>query len=77
MSVFPPTPAKVPYAVRIDQVSATVSYIGKADPGASEAAGVWQIQRLTTVGSLTSVLWAGGTDEFDKVWDDRAGLTYT
>lgn len=77
MGVFPPSPFKIPYAVRIDQVSAAVSYIGKAEPGSGEAAGVWQIQRLTVVGVVTSILWSGGTDEFDKVWDDRAGLSYS
>ncbi|KKN96842.1 hypothetical protein LCGC14_0164860 [marine sediment metagenome] len=77
MPVFPLDLSSTPYAVRIDQVDSNTSYIGKAEPGSGEAAGVWQIQRITVSGTITSIEWAGGTDEFDKVWDDRVGLTYS
>ena len=39
------------YSVRIDEVSATVTYVGSAEPGASEADPVWQIKKLETVGT--------------------------
>lgn len=77
MPAFPPTLPGAPQAVRIDEVDAVDTYIGKADPGSVESAAVWQIQRLTVSGTVTSIEWADGNDEFNNVWDDRASLTYS
>lgn len=72
-----PEPISIPSATRLDQVDANTLYIGKADPGSVEGAGIWQIQRLTVFGSITSVLWADGDTEFDNIWANRAGLDYS
>lgn len=76
MPVFPEV-LSIPFAVRIDEVDVTTSYIGKAEPGSVEGNAVWQIQRLTVSGTITSVEWAGGIDAFDNVWDQRASLSYS
>jgi hypothetical protein len=53
-------------------------YIGKAAFGSAKSAAVWQIQRLVYTGdNLTDILWADGDTEFDNVWDNRAGLSYS
>lgn len=68
----------VEYLTRYDQVGETIAYIGQALPGTANNAATWRIKLLTTQtdGDL-SVEWADGTSEFTKVWDNRAGYTYS
>lgn len=85
-SHYPPDPSEdddlaetieASLAVQVDEVSDTVTYVGKAIPGTDTSAGLWQIQRLTepAVGDLV-VEWANGAATFDKIWDDRLGYSY-
>ncbi|MEM4409328.1 MAG: hypothetical protein QXI19_11375 [Candidatus Caldarchaeum sp.] len=68
----------VGYTTRIDRASATTWYIGRAIPGSATSAAVWQIMRLTfSGGQLTALEWAGGNDLFDKIWNNRASLSYS
>jgi len=60
---------------RIDEASATITYIGQAQDDSSIGDPVWQIQRIDT-SSGTIIQWADGNNNFDNVWDDRAALTY-
>lgn len=63
------------YETRIDEVSATVSYIGKATPGAATSDASWQISKLDeTTGLVLS--YADDVTTFTKVWDNRATYTY-
>ena len=68
----------VKYARRIDVVSDTVMYKADALPGTSNAAAGWRISRITTnnEGDVTEE-WAGGSADFDQVWDDRLSLIYS
>lgn len=65
------------YALQLDDTTtANVTYIGKAAIGSATSAAVWQIYKLDeTTGMIKT--WAGGTDAFDQVWDDRASLIYS
>lgn len=66
------------YTLLLDEVSATVSYVGEAVPGALQADPVWRIKKLDESGAPELVItWADGTSDFDKVWDDRATYTYS
>lgn len=65
------------YLTKIDEASATISYIGKAAIGSTDSSAAWQIQRLTESGSLFAVEWAGGDALFDKVWNNRTLLSYS
>lgn len=66
------------YTLLLDEVSATVSYVGEALPGASQSSAVWRIKKLDESGTPElQVEWADGTSDFDKVWDDRATYTYS
>lgn len=67
----------VPYAMRVDEVSGGVTYIGEADPGEAGSDASWRIKRLTETGPDIVIAWADGNANFDNVWDDRLGLTYS
>lgn len=64
------------FSMRVDDASSAVTYVGKAYVGASEASASWQIQRLTTTGTVLDVKWADSNTKFDNIWDNRASLTY-
>lgn len=66
--------------------SNNLQYVGIADIGSASAAAVWQIRKLLYDGSnnLTDVQWAAttvGTGPtlalYNKIWDNRASLTYS
>jgi len=61
---------------KIDEASASITYIGRAQCGANEAAAVWQICRLAISGTVTTKEWADGDGKLNNVWNDRATLTY-
>ena len=63
------------FTVLLDEVSATLSYIGQARPRSATSAAVWRIKRLNT-SSGVQLLFADGDTFFDNVWDNRASLTY-
>lgn len=66
------------YAKRIDWISDTVLYRGEADVGSASSSAVWRIRRIT-LGDDDDVTeeWANGDAAFDKIWDNRAGFTYS
>lgn len=66
-----------PYAQRIDEASATVTYVAVAAIGTVDAGATWQIKRLTTSGNVVTIEWADGNSNFDNVWNDRASLAYS
>jgi hypothetical protein len=65
------------YSKRVDFVSDNELYKAEAAVGASESAAVWRIRKLSlgVDGDVTET-WASGDAKFDKVWADRASLTY-
>jgi len=65
------------FAVRLDKVSGTVSYVGQALPGSSPASAVWMIKRLTEVAGDLTIEYADGNDDYDNVWDNRLILSYS
>lgn len=67
----------IPYATRIDEVSASVTYVGKAALAAATSGAVWQVFKMTVSGTETIITWADGNSDFDNVWDNRAGLSYS
>jgi hypothetical protein len=63
-------------AVRIDEVSSTLSYVGKALTGSATSSAVWQVFKLDTTAGLI-ITYADGNDLFDNIWDNRASLSYS
>jgi hypothetical protein len=62
--------------VRLDQVSDTLFYVGKALIGKVDTDANWLIVRYTQTGSILKSEYANGSEAFDQVWNDRATLTY-
>jgi len=60
--------------LRFDRVSSTLMYLGEAPVGSLESEAKWKISLIEVIGTVTSIKWA--STSFDKVWNDRAGLTY-
>ena len=55
----------------------TFTYIGEATPGGTANNAVWRIKRVGEyANNLTEILWAGDTDAFNKVWNNRITYTY-
>lgn len=65
------------YTTRLDEVSATITYVGEADPDTLTSEALWRIKRLDTTNDDLVILWADGDANFDNIWDDRASLTYS
>jgi hypothetical protein len=61
-----------------NNTSGQVIYLGEALPGTAKSSSGWRIKKLTYDGfSVVDVQWAGGSSDFDKVWNDRAGYSYS
>lgn len=67
---------KKAYAIRVDEVSDTLFYVGKAEVGRIDSGAQWQIVRFSTTGSILTGEYANGSEAFDQVWNNRATLTY-
>lgn len=63
-------------ALRVDSAAGT-TYTGYALPGSLSANPVWRIKRTVVAGAITTITYASGNSNFDKVWDDRATYTYS
>lgn len=62
----------------IDTVG-SLKYIGYSTPGTAESAALWKIKRidLTDATGDIPILFADGSANYDKVWDDRLSFSYT
>lgn len=67
----------MPMAVRLDEASSTVTYVGEAVEGSADSGALWRIKRMSASGTVTTISWADGNSNFDNIWDNRASLTYT
>lgn len=63
-------------AQRIDEVSASVTYVGEAAVSAADGDSTWRIKKLETSGNVTSIKWAA-SGAYTQIWNDRASLTYS
>jgi len=53
-------------------------YIGYALPGTDKAEGKWLIKKLSYSGTkVTDIQFANGVIQWDQIWNDRAGLSYS
>lgn len=63
---------------RVDFVSDTLLYRGWAQPGTSDSASAWRIQKIELAPDGDVVKkWAAGTAAFEHAWTGRLGLVYT
>jgi hypothetical protein len=70
---------EVPYSIEVDFVGDTIIYKGWSNPGKLTTEPAWRIQKITFVGTDEDVTirWADGDGEFNNIWDNRLGLTYS
>lgn len=61
----------------IDEVSASITYIGKAIQGSADGASVWQIKKIEKTGNVTKIRFAPNYVSFGDEWDERASLVYS
>ena len=57
-----------------------VEYLGRAIPGtATSAVSTWQIQKFTylAAGKVSGMMWAEGSDSFDREFDERENYSYS
>ena len=71
----------VPSSVKtklMDPASSLVLYVGEADPGSSQALGLWKIKRITFTGAgdVAAVEYAQ-SGAFTAIWNNRSGLSYS
>lgn len=73
---------EVQYDRLIDEVvqgANTYTYIGEASPGATANTAVWRIKRVyeSSDSTVTEILWANNSEDFDKVWADRTTYSFS
>lgn len=68
--------ANMQYTKLIDTVG-TTKYIGEASPGTATSAALWRIKLVDLTDEDIEIQWADGVGTFTKVWDDRAGYSYS
>lgn len=69
-----------PHRQKADNSGLPTSQIfGAAPTGAATSRPFWRIFKVTydANGAMTSIDFAEGSTEYDKVWDDRNSYTYT
>lgn len=64
------------FAVRLDDSTTNITYIGTAPTATATSDNKWQIKKLDETSGLI-ITWADGDTKFNNVWDDRASLTYS
>ena len=65
------------YNKQID-VAGVITYVGEALPGSITSAASWRIKKIDETASPdTTITWADGDENFDNIWDNRAGLSYS
>ena len=68
------------FALQVDFINDDLLYRGEAAPGTATSAALWRIRKITIDNSGEGdvvTTWAGDTADFDKIWDNRLGLSYT
>lgn len=63
-------------ALRFDSSASPILYLGTAVPGSLTSAAVWRIIQIDTSSGVV-FLYADGNDNYDNVWDNRTGLSYS
>ncbi len=66
-----------PWAIRTDQSTASVQYIGKAVVGTTDASAGWQILRITATSTTNTIEYAGGSGSYTNIWNNRASFSYS
>ncbi len=69
--------SSIQLALQLDDSTAGTLYVGKALPGTATSTAAWRIKRLVETAGALVITWADGNANFDNIWDDRTGLSYS
>lgn len=61
---------------KIDEADSSNTYIGMADRDVATSDSLWQIKKIATSGTVTTISYADGVSTFTKEWDERASYSY-
>ena len=64
------------YALRYNEDSDPILYVGEAEAGTSDDVPLWRIKRIDVSDDNAVVTWADGNILFDNVWTDFTNLNY-
>lgn len=67
----------VPNKVLVDTTTTGSYYIGEAVPNSATSSALWRVFKVEVSATSTTVQFADGNDNFDKIWDNRASLSYS
>ena len=72
-------PEATSFVKRIDEVSASITYVWQAKKGTATSSASWFVQKIETTWTETTILTAsnGLTPSDNQIWDDRASLSYS
>jgi hypothetical protein len=70
------TGVEVQYNKLVD-VEGNFTYIGEATPGTPSSAITWRIKRVEDIDGDINILWANGSADFNKSWNNRLTYTYS
>lgn len=70
------TGVEVQYNKLID-VDGAFTYIGEAVPGTATTSPLWRIKRVETIGQDINILWASGSADLNKIWNNRVTYSYS
>jgi len=66
------------FTVKMQYSGWKLIYKGEAQPGTATSASHWRISKMFYSGeNQTDVKWAEGTNEFNKIWDNRTTYSYS
>lgn len=56
-----------------------IEYQGLSYPGTATSSAGWQIKKFIydSNNRMTDIQWAGGSDAYTSIWDNRAALSYS
>ena len=55
-----------------------IEFVGRTLPNTGKGEAKWQIKKLTYDGrKITDIQYAGGTNAFNQIWNNRASLSYS
>ena len=60
-----------------DYTTTNITYFGYAQPGSNTGSANWSIKVIDETGNYPIFKYADGNSDYDNIWDNRVGLTYT
>lgn len=62
---------------RTAQANDSTFYIGEAVAGSIDSDAVWRVKRVTfTFDDSSATTWAGGSSNFNNIWNNRTDYEY-